>query len=101
MISVKARLTLKPTQEGGRYSGVVTRYSPNHAFEYNRKGNPVIFYIGEITFDKEWILPGETEVVTVTFWASWSSMEQYLKLGRKWGIYEGFKCVGEAEVLEV
>ena len=67
LITIKARLRLKTTDEGGRWSGIKTGYRPNHVFEYNRKGNFLTTYIGEITFDKEWIQLGDEEIVTVRF----------------------------------
>ena len=99
-ITIKARLRLKTTDEGGRWIGIKTAYRPNHVFEYNRKGNFITTYIGEITFDKEWIQLGETEIVTVSFIHD-PAILKYLVVGQKWWIHEGRKLVGEAEILEV
>jgi translation elongation factor EF-Tu-like GTPase len=98
--SIKARLRLKTTDEGGRFSGIKTSYRPNHVFEYNDKGNFITTYIGQIDFDKEWIQLGEEEEVTVTFILD-PSIENYLTVGRHWWIHEGKKLVGEAEIIEV
>jgi hypothetical protein len=100
IIFIKAKLRLKTTEEGGRWSGIKTGYRPNHVFEYNRKGNFIATYIGEINFGKEWIQLGEDEIVTVTFLYR-ESMGKFLKVGNFWWIHEGRKLVGEAEILEV
>jgi len=57
-------------------------------------------YIGDITFDKEWIQLGEEEIVTVRFIPG-QSIKKYLNAGQKWWIHEGQRLVGEAEILEV
>jgi hypothetical protein len=57
-------------------------------------------YVGEISFDKEWIQLGDSEIVTVKFLPG-QSIEKYLNVGQKWWIHEGQKLVGEAEILEV
>lgn len=100
LITIKARLRLKTTDEGGRWSGIKTGYRPNHVFEYNDKGNFLTTYIGEITFDKDWIQLGDNETVTVRFIPG-QSINKYLNVGQKWWIHEGQKLVGEAEILEV
>lgn len=100
LITIKARLRLKTTDEGGRWSGIKTGYRPNHVFEYNKKGNCITTYIGEITFDKEWIQLGDNETVTVRFIPT-QSIGKYLNVGQKWWIHEGQKLVGEAEILDV
>ena len=100
IITIKAKLRLKTTDEGGRYSGIKTGYRPNHVFEYNKKGNLIAAYMGEITFDKEWIQLGDEEIVTVRF-IHGQSIQKYMNVGLKWWIYEGQKLVGEAEILEV
>jgi translation elongation factor EF-Tu-like GTPase len=100
LITVKAKLRLRTTEEGGRHTWVTTGYRPNHVFEYNKKGNLIGSYIGEITFDKEWLQPGDEEMVTVRFLPG-ESIKKYLNVGQKWWIHEGAQLVGEAEILEV
>jgi hypothetical protein len=100
LITIKAKLRLKTTDEGGRWSGIKTGYRPNHVFEYNKNGNFITTYVGEITFDKEWIQLGDEETVTVRFLPE-QSIEKYLRVGNLWWIHEGQKLVGEAEILEV
>ena len=66
----------------------------------NNKGKLAGSYIGEITFEKEWLQPGDEEVVTVRF-PPGESIKKYLNVGQKWWIHEGSRLVGEAEILEV
>ena len=100
IITIKAKLRLKTTDEGGRHSGIKTGYRPNHVFDYSKKENLIITYIGEITFDKEWIQLGDEEIVTVTFIRD-QPIDKYLNVGQKWWVHEGRRLVGEAEILEV
>lgn len=100
LIAIKAKLRLKATEEGGRHSWVTTGYRPNFVFEYNKKGNFITSYIGEITFDKERLQPGDEGIVTVNFLPG-QSVENYLSVGQKLWIHEGARLVGEADILEV
>lgn len=97
---VKAKLRLKPTDEGGRRTGIKSGYRPNHVFEY-RDGSIVSAYMGEIKFDgQEWIEPGEERIVTVRFILG-QPIEKFLTIGGRWWIHEGGRLVGEAEIVEV
>ena len=81
---IKARITFKTTEEGGRKTGIKSGYRPNHAFEKTDDINLLITYIGEIDFDnKEFIQPGETNIVTVQFLKS-HEIEKYMRVGQKW-----------------
>jgi translation elongation factor EF-Tu-like GTPase len=100
LITIKAKLRLKTADEGGRHTGIKTKYRPNHIFECTKKGNFITTYIGEITFDKEWIQFGDEEIVTVRFIPG-QSIHKYLNVGQKWRIHERQRLVGEAEILEV
>lgn len=87
-----------PTAEGGRETGFLSGYRPNHVFD-NR--GTLETYAGDINFDhQELFLPGETNEVTVRFLFH-MPIEKYLNIGRKWWIYEGGKVIGEAEMLEI
>ncbi|MFH6771037.1 hypothetical protein [Gaetbulibacter aestuarii] len=100
-LEIRAKLTLYPTHKGGRKTGIKTGYRPNHVFEY--KENPLVFitsYIGQIDFNKDMILPGETANVMVKF-LNHNNIESFLKKGRVWWIHEGENTLGEAEVLEI
>jgi translation elongation factor EF-Tu-like GTPase len=97
---VKAKFRLKPTEEGGRMSGIKSGYRPNHVFEY-KDGSMISAYMGEIKFDgQEWIEPGEGKFVTVQFTRG-QEIERFLTIGRLWWIHEGNRLVGEAVIVEV
>ena|SRR6218665_3449623 len=99
LLPIKARIKLKSTEEGGRRSGFVSGYRPNHVFEYNEKGQILQTYIGDILFDgKPTIDPGEEREVTVRFLIN-QPIEKYLDKGRTWWIHEGARQIGQAEVL--
>jgi translation elongation factor EF-Tu-like GTPase len=97
---VKAKFRLKGTDEGGRKTGIISGYRPNHVFEY-KEGKMVSAYMGDIKFDgQELIKPGEERIVTVRFIPG-QPIEKFLTLGRRWWIHEGPNLVGEAEIVEV
>jgi translation elongation factor EF-Tu-like GTPase len=97
---VKAKLRLKPTNEGGRKGGIISGYRPNHVFEYS-DGKMVSAYMGDIRFeDQEWIKPGEEKIVTVLFIPE-QPIKHFLTIGRKWWIHEGSNVVAEAQIVEV
>ncbi|MGN6400204.1 MAG: hypothetical protein ACTHMD_07120 [Flavisolibacter sp.] len=101
IIKVKARLYLKPTDEGGKTRGIKTGYRPNHVFEQITDPKLLKTYIGEIQFEQpEIINPGETATVTVAF-LQHQSIETYMHVGQKWFIYEVPKLVGEGEIIEI
>ncbi len=97
-ISIKAKLRLKSTFDGGRKTGINSGYRPNHVFEY-RIDEKLYAYMGEIIFDNyATIEPGEEKVVTVNFHVT-LPIEEYLSKGRKWFIHEGPIQIGEAEIV--
>lgn len=97
---VKARIRLKPTNEGGRKTGIKSGYRPNHVFEY-KNGNMVSAYMGDVIFDEqEWIEPGEEKVVTIRF-MSGQAIKDFLTVGRIWWIHEGNRLVAEAEIVGI
>ena len=99
LLTVKAILKLKSTEEGGRQTGFISGYRPNHAFEYNDKGQLLQTYIGDIVFqDKPTIEPGEEREVTVRFLMN-QPIEKYLNKGRVWWIHEGDSQIGQAEII--
>jgi translation elongation factor EF-Tu-like GTPase len=97
--TITALLTLKATNEGGRRSGIVSGYRPNHVFEYF-DGQIHSSFIGEVQFEGEWIQPGESRVVNIEFLFV-TELEKYLVAGRKWWIHEASKLVGEAEIISI
>ncbi|APU97138.1 MULTISPECIES: hypothetical protein [Sphingobacterium] len=98
LLIVKARIKLIPTEQGGRKTGIISGYSPNHVFEYASEGKLQENYIGNINFEGEDLMPGEERITTVRFLLV-KELEQYLTKGRKWWLHEGPKLIGEAEIL--
>lgn len=101
IIEIKAKLTLYSTEKGGRKTGIKTGYRPNHVFEYKDNSSDfVTTYIAQIDFEKEWILPNETESVNVRF-LKHQNIAELIKEGRVWWIHEGPRKIGEAEITEI
>ncbi|SIN85115.1 hypothetical protein [Chitinophaga niabensis] len=99
LIPIKAKLTLKRTEEGGRKNGIISGYRPNHVFEYDKSGQLLQTFIGDIVFEGQaTIEPGETKDVIVRFLVN-QPIEKYLTKGRKWWIHEASKVLGEAIIL--
>lgn len=98
-VIVKARLSMKRIEDGGRETGIISGYRPNHVFEYTN-GQLINTFVGDIKFDGNTIDPGEQSVVTVRFLRS-QPIEKYISIGRRWWIHEGPRVVGEAEILEI
>ena len=100
IITIKAKLTLYPTENGGRKTGIMSGYRPNHVFEYKENSTEFLnTYIGQIDFEKEWILPSETENVTVRFLIH-GNIGELLTVKRIWWIHEGSRKIGEAEIIK-
>ena len=100
LITVKAKLKMKKTEDGGRKTGFISGYRPNHVFEY-KDGQLMQTYIGDIKFEgQDLIQPGEEKIVTVRFLLN-QPIEKYMNVGRKWWIHEGRNVIGEAEIVEV
>lgn len=99
--TVKAIVKLMRTEDGGRKTGVLSGYRPNHVFEYNASGEMMAAYMGDIRFDREdGILPGQEKVATVRFLRE-QPIQKYLNPGARWWIHEGAICVGVGEIVEV
>lgn len=99
LISIKAKLSLRRTEDGGRQTGIISGYRPNHVFEYDSSGQLQNTFIGDIIFDRQsTIEPGETKEVTVRFLIN-QPIEKHLNKGQKWWLHEGAKLIGEAEVI--
>jgi translation elongation factor EF-Tu-like GTPase len=101
LIIVKAEITLKKTEDGGRIYGIKSGYRPNHVFELTNDLKNLKTYIGDIQFDnQETIEPGETKIVTVRF-LRMSQIEKYIKIGQKWFINEAARTLGFGEILQI
>ena len=100
-IIIIARIHFKTTEEGGRKTGIKSGYRPNHAFEQTSDIRKMHFYIGDIRFDdQELFQPGETKIVTVRFLRI-PIVEQYIKVGQRWFIYEVPRLVAEGEIIKI
>ncbi|MBN8878196.1 MAG: hypothetical protein J0I32_11660 [Sphingobacteriales bacterium] len=101
LIIVKASISMKKTEDGGRKTGFLSGYRPNHVFEMPVNSSPLKTYIGDIQFEgQELFYPGETKIVTVRFLRQ-SAVEKYICVGQKWFINEGARTIGFGEVLEI
>jgi hypothetical protein len=99
LVHIKAKLTLKTTEEGGRKTGFISGYRPNHVFEYDKEGKLVQTFIGDIIFEgQSTIEPGETKDVIVRFLLN-QPIEKYLNKGQIWWIHEAGKVIGEAKII--
>lgn len=100
-IHIKARLTLYPTEKGGRTTGIGTGYRPNHVFEYKENSSAfVATYIGQIDFEQEWVLLNEPTLVDVRF-HNHRNIADFIEIGRVWWIHEASRKIGEAEIIEI
>ncbi len=100
-VAVSALLKLKATADGGRRTGILSGYRPDHVFEYPENNGRLEAFMGDITwYNGLAIEPGEEKVVTVRFLFR-PQIEQYLNMGRKWRIHEGPVCIGEAEIIDL
>jgi len=100
LIIVKAKITMKTAEEGGRQSGFKSGYRPNHVFEMPDNLKNLRTYIGDIQFDDQVLIePGETKIVTVRF-LKVPEIEKYIMVGQKWFINEAVRTLGVGEILE-
>ena len=97
-LTVKARITLLPTDEGGKQKPITKHYRPNHNFGDSSNRH---FFIGQVELDEnEWMHPGETRELSITF-LNVKGLVEKLQPGVKWRMQEGGKLVGTAEVVEL
>jgi hypothetical protein len=99
-IFVLAKLTMKKTKDGGRETGFLSGFRPNHIFE-DEKNEILNTYVGEITFENyNSIMPGDEKIVSIEFFFH-PPIEKHLNVGRKWRIHEGARMIGEAEIIKI
>ena len=99
LLSVKAKIRLKDTAEGGRRTGIASGYRPDHVFEYGKDGKIKQAFMGDILFENQTTIePGEEKIVTVRFLLN-QPIEKYLNKGQIWWIHEGPNLIGNAEIL--
>ena len=97
-ISVDAEIATIPESEGGRHGPFTKGFRPNHNFgdETNRS-----FFIGQIEVEPdEWVYPGDTKNLSVTFLGA-AGLRELLTIDRVWRIQEGPKLIGTGRVLSV
>ncbi|UII26901.1 hypothetical protein LVD15_00245 [Fulvivirga maritima] len=100
LIKVNAVFRLTPTKEGGRKSGIISGYRPNHVFEYRENGEMVEAFMGDIQFDHPKVLePGVAQMVVVRFLLA-QRIERFLEPGREWFIHEAPTKVGTARIID-
>lgn len=99
LISIKAKLKLYATAEGGRKTGIISGYRPNHVFEYPKNEEMLQAFVGDIVFDEDTLEPGEERIVTVRFRLH-QPIDQYLVPGNAWWIHEGTRVIGEVVVMQ-
>lgn len=101
LIIIKASISMKKTEDGGRKSRFLSGYRPNHVFEMPADLSKLKTYIGDIQFEgQELFYPGETKIITVRFLRQ-PAVEKYIRVGQKWFINEGTRTLGFGEVLEI
>lgn len=97
-IVVRAKITVIPTDQGGRVGPFTKGLRPNHNFgsEDDR-----FFYIGQIEVPEgEWVYPGDTRELCVTFLNA-RGLSEMLTLGRTWRIQEGPKLIATGTVIAI
>ncbi len=97
-IKVLARISVLKTEDGGKLQAFTKNYRPNHNFGSSEN---IDFFIGQIEVaEGEWIQPGETHDLQITF-LNVIGLAEKLQIGNRWRIQEGQKLVAHAEVLSL
>jgi len=101
LIIVRAKITMKTTENGGRKSGFISGYRPNHVFELPDDLRNLRTYIGDILFDDEKLFqPGKSKIVTVRFLKN-PEIDKFINVGQKWFINEAAVTLGHGVILEI
>lgn len=93
IIKVYTKIYLYPTIEGGRKRAIISGYRPNIGFSNGKITD------ASLTFDAEFIFPGETQNVTASFFAD-SLDNGAIKPHTLFTIQEGNKKIGHGVVLK-
>jgi len=92
---VEAEVTLYKTEDGGRSTPFTQYYRPNHNFDWPENSR---MFMGQFELqENEWVHPGETKILNVTFIDS-IGLRELLTIGRVWKIQEGSNVIGEATI---
>jgi translation elongation factor EF-Tu-like GTPase len=98
LIRVLARVQVLATAEGGRSVPFTAKYRPNHNFGGVETAQ---FFIGQVEVPEgEWVYPGETRELAITF-MNVDGLREQLTPGRRWRIQEGRQFVATAELLSL
>ena len=101
LIIVKAKISFKTTEGGGRATAILSGYRPNHVFNEPDHPKKLQTFIGDIQFeDEKYMYPGETKIVTVRFLKN-ILLENLIEVGKKWYINEGLLTIAEGEIMEI
>jgi elongation factor Tu len=98
LIRVLARVQVLATADGGRSGPFTASYRPNHNFGGAEERN---FFIGQVEVPEgEWVHPGETRELAITF-VDVADLREQLMPGKRWRIQEGARLVATAELLSL
>lgn len=98
LIRVLARVHVLAAADGGRNHPFTAGYRPNHNFGTAENRD---FFIGQMEVPEgEWVHPGETRDLTITF-LNTVGLPEHLTPGRRWRIQEGRQLVATAELLSL
>lgn len=98
LIRVLARVHVLTSADGGRSVPFTANYRPNHNF--GDAENPQ-FFMGQVELPEgEWVHPGETRDLAITF-SNAAGLEEQLTPGRRWRIQEGWRLVATAELISL
>ena len=98
LIRVLARVQVLATADGGRSGPFTARYRPNHNFGGAEDRE---FFMGQVEVPEgEWVYPGETRELAITF-VNVAGLRELLTPGRRWRIQEGWRLVATAELLSL
>ena len=97
LIRVLARVHVLDGDDG-RKMPFTAGYRPNHNFGDAENQR---FFIGQVEVaEGEWVHPGETRELTITF-MNVAGLREQLTPGRRWRIQEGWRLVATAELLSL
>lgn len=97
-ITVLARVHVLATVEGGRSTPFTGKFRPNHNFGGAEDRE---FFIGQLEVPEgEWVHPGQTRELTITF-LNVVGLEERLTPRRRWRIQEGPRLIAIAELIHI
>lgn len=97
-VRVLARVHVLAAADGGRTTPFTANYRPNHNFGAADNRH---YFIGQVEVPEgEWIHPGETRDLAITF-MNVPGLREQLTTGRRWRIQEGARLVATAELLSL